>query len=553
MAYFDNCGNQLITVIGEPMLVDKNSNAGMMGSHYGYKYWDVDIYDYILKQTPINEKVITISDIGKNYQIPIFTDMNIGFDNSGNFMKQSLNVQIIVPNDKTYGQANIKMNTSNSINSNIASVSVGYIPIGTTWGDCKIYVRTYGIANVDENMELINYYYIVMCISEINGVIQKTSDGHIDTYVFNSNIDVPSISSRDFGGTHYTVNIENRKQDPSSDTDNKNGGFGIGKMPHDNIDIPPIYNDNLWATGSTTYVLTEGQMSDFTDWLWTDDWTQNLRKLRTDPMENIISVGIADFDIPKKSDALIFVGNITSSTRGGLVLSNFVSVDCGTIDIAEYYGSFADYAPYVITTLYLPKVGFIQIPADEVVNNSIHVVYHIEVASGEGICYVQLINKRDNFKYIWNTYSCICTSSVSLSESNHTQMLIATSNAIINTGVQASGSLVNPLSAPGALSSIGASVGNVVTSKNPTITKGNIGNMSSIMCNKIPYLLIQRTNLTKPSSFQANNGYLANYTGVIGNNKGFLKTNNYHAEFNAPSNFKAEIERLMNEGVFING
>lgn len=429
-----------------------------------------------------------------------------------------------------------------------ASDSLGNI----TYED-KITDRSINYPLID--IRLIPVYYANCLIYVLDRAKQSETSLSFDHNVSDKGAGV--MFNAEYNGHTFTNDngeiVTLRDFDSTGTTGEEGGGYGTGKMPHDNIDIPPIYNNNLWATGSTTYVLTEAQMNDFTNWLWTDDWTKNLRKLRTDPMENIISVGIADFDIPTKTDALIFVGNITSSTHGSLIQSNFVNVDCGTIDISEYYGSFADYAPYVVTTLYLPKVGFIQIPADEVVNNSIHVVYHIEVSSGEGICYVQLINKRDGFKYIWNTYSCICVSSVSLSESNHTQMLIATSNAIINTGVQASGALVNPLSTPSALSSIASSVGNVATTKNPTITKGNIGNMSSIMCNKIPYLLIQRTNLTKPSSFKENNGYIANYTGVIGNNSGFLKTRDYHAEFNAPSNFKIEIERLMNEGVFING
>ena len=65
--------------------------------------------------------------------------------------------------------------------------------------------------------------------------------------------------------------------------------------------------------------------------------------------------------------------------------------------------------------------------------------------------------------------------------------------------------------------------------------------------------MINRTNLTKPSSFRENNGQLINYTAKIGGHTGFLKTRDFHAEFDAPYSHKVEIERMMNEGVFING
>ena len=166
---------------------------------------------------------------------------------------------------------------------------------------------------------------------------------------------------------------------------------------------------------------------------------------------------------------------------------------------------------------------------------------------------MQLTSKRDGFTYIWNTYTCHITSNITLSAQDHSQQLLALGNAIINTGISASNAIINPASAGQGLSNTLSSCIDVATTKNPTSTKGNVGNMSAIMCYKKPYLLINRTNLTKPTSFQENNGYLINYTATIGEHTGFIKTRDYHAEFNAPYNHKVEIERIMNEGVFING
>ena len=205
------------------------------------------------------------------------------------------------------------------------------------------------------------------------------------------------------------------------------------------------------------------------------------------------------------------------------------------------------------TTLYLPKVGFVQIPADVVVNNSINVVYHVELTSGEGMCFVVLTSKRDGFSYVWNTYTCHVTSNIMLSAQDHTQQLTALGNAIINTTAQVSGAIANPATAPSAIAGIASSCLDVAATKNPTLTRGNIGNMSASMCFKKPYLMINRTNLTKPSSFRENNGQLINYTAKISEHTGFLKTRDFHAEFNAPYSHKVEIERIMNEGVFING
>lgn len=356
----------------------------------------------------------------------------------------------------------------------------------------------------------------------------------------------------DYHGITITNDTLSYRDLDITDNTEQGGGYGIGSMPTDNINIPALPIINMTDTGATLYSLTPLQMKNFRSWLWTTDWVDNIKKIRTDPMQNIIGISIVDVTIASGLNGLIYVGNVASTVEANVISNSFVELDCGEISLDEYYGSFADYEPFIATTLYLPKVGFIQIPADVCVNNTIKVVYHIELSSGEGLCYVQLTSKRDGFVYIWNTYTCHVTSNIVLSAQDHSQQLVALGNAIINTGISASNAIVNPASAAQGLTNTLSSCIDVATTKNPTITKGNVGNMSAVMCYKKPYLLINRTNLTKPSSFQENNGYLINYTATIGGHTGFLQTRNYHCSFNAPYNHRAEIEKLMDGGVIIN-
>lgn len=350
----------------------------------------------------------------------------------------------------------------------------------------------------------------------------------------------------------FTNSYSEREFDNIKDTE-ENGGYGTGAMPQDNIILPSLPAIAMSNTGASLYNLTPVQMQDFTRWLWTSDWQENIKKIRTDPMQNIIGISLLDIQLVNISESTIHVGNLDTNITGSVVTNTFVELDCGTITLDEYYGTFADYEPFCATTLYLPKVGFIQIPADACVNNNIHVVYHIELSSGEGLCYVLLQSARDNVEYIWNTYTCHTTSNITLSAQDHTQQLLALGNAIVNTSVATAGAIINPASSVSAFNTALSSCIDVATTKNPTQTKGNIGNMSAIMCYKKPYLLINRTNLAKPSSFQENNGYLINYTAKIEGHTGFLKTRDYHCEFNAPYNHRAEIERLLDTGVIING
>ena len=270
-------------------------------------------------------------------------------------------------------------------------------------------------------------------------------------------------------------------------------------------------------------------------------------------MDNIIKMSCIDCNVSPLKTTNIVIGNVDTNINASII-NNWVKVDCGAINIKEYYGTFADYEPYCATTLYLPKVGFVNIPADIVINNTIKIEYHIDLLSGEGLCYILCTSTRDGFTFVYNTYTCKCTLDIMLSSKDYSNQLVSTSNAILKTTSAIAGAIgTSGTTAPLAINTGITSALDVATTKNPTITHGNFGNATQLMCPKKPYLIINKTNLVKPSSFQENNGYLINYTAKIGNHTGFLKTRNFHAEFDAPYSHKVELERLMNEGVFING
>lgn len=438
-------------------------------------------------------------------------------------------------------------NASNSVNSNTASNNF-FTWQGSTSSDTAFLIfKQYGILALDTNNNIIGVVYTIIGYN----VRKDGTTGNYkplgDSYAWDY-----------FGGKQGTWDsmIIYPLGYTTKDLDNTNnttigGGYGSGTNPHDTIEIPQLPNLVLSNTGSSLYALTPAEMLAFSSWLWTSDWTENIKKLRTDPMQNIIGVSVIDIQLSGNASA-IHVGNLNSGVNASLV-SNWISVDCGSINVEEYYGTFADYEPYIALTLYLPKVGFVQIPADAVVNNSIKVVYNVELSSGEGLCYVYIVDNRDNFSYVYNTYTCHVSANVALSASDHTQQISAIINASINTTAAIGGAIATGGATAGsAATTVASSALNVATTKNPTQTKGNFGNFGTLMCVKKPYLIINRTNLTKPSSFQENNGYMINYTAKIDGHTGFLKTRDYHCEFNAPYNHRAEIENLLNGGVIIN-
>ena len=336
----------------------------------------------------------------------------------------------------------------------------------------------------------------------------------------------------------------NEAKEDNSDNNGEGGGYGSKDNPKNTIKIPTIPTINLNTSGSSLYALSETEMYQFTKYLWTSDWTVNIKKLRNEPMENIINIGLIDVNVGGHSSSII-LGNLDTLCMGSLI-PRFIEVDCGSITLNEYYGTFADYEPYTKISLYLPKIGVISLPCDLVMNNTLSVKYHIELSSGEGICYLYIYNNREGFGYIYNTYSCSCVASIPLSASNHAALIQSQVGAVASLGgAVASGS---PLA---ITSSALSGAWNVASTKVPTETRGSMGNMSSLMCHKKPYLMINATYLCKPTDFKKNNGHNSYITASIGTLVGFCKTKSYHADFEAPMECLVEIENILNSGFYI--
>lgn len=334
------------------------------------------------------------------------------------------------------------------------------------------------------------------------------------------------------------------EQDNTPDTE-PGGGWGDGTNPTDDIVVPDLPDIPLNITGTCLYALDKTQMSAFTAWLWTSDWIENIKKIRTDPAENIIGLSIIDLDVSGTSGT-IKVGNLDSNVAAYLA-PRWVQVDCGSISVSEFYGTFADYSPYVNTTLYLPKVGFVSIPADLIVNNTIRVKYNIELSSGEGICYVVIVNNREGFEYIYNTYSCNAAANLPLSASDHSQQIIATANLVAGLATTA----MSGAAAPAIASTAVSGALDVASAKNPTTTRGALGNMSALMSRKKPYLMIEATYLTKPTRYRESNGHALYATWTLGDLNGYVQTIDFTPHFDAPADVLRDIGAMLDGGVYI--
>lgn len=425
----------------------------------------------------------------------------------------------------------VSTNTLNDLNydnkitigtSNVQSVTIRIVP-------CYVKITgTYG-------KEAWGYACIVK---------QLNKDGTSSYYVYNY---LPGAKIGEYSWQGFALNntpeiSEGKRNDTPEGGDR--GGDGGQTNPRVNIDTPSLPSIDMSASGIYLYGLTSNEMMLFTKYLWTSDWETNIKKIRNDPMQNVISLGVIDLNL-NRSATKIVLGNVETNCDAGSV-NSFIEMDCGSIKLDEYYATFADYEPNVTLSLFLPKFGFVGIPAGVLVNNILRVVYHIELSSGNGIIYLLLTNTRNDVTYIYKTYSCQCVSFIPLTASDHTQQMLTYVNSIANlTRSTMSGS-------PTAIASSAMSgVISNLTSREQTEVDGTLSGMSSLMSYKVPYLIINANYVVKPKNYGNENGYCLYTTNTISNMSGYVQTLNYTPRFSAPEAVLSEISNLMNNGVYI--
>ena len=554
--YIDNFGNELYPCVADGdnirFYVESNQEAfPVAGLSFDTDTLKRDFFKKVVENTkPLFKLSFLKNDNTNSYYLSARLPVGVDSDNNLLIVNFQCNFKHIKgnyyvnPNSET-PELNTITNSFNTTSYNIPDIYACQASISSSV--LYIVLELHGIIIFNNVGEQLGVAYCPIIYNINNKGVQIGHDLAFNGY--------PPVSY----GTGINMSWQGHVLNPTTterEADNTNntetgGGYGSGNNPKDNISIPSLPNVTITNTGVCLYGLTSSQVQAFTGWLWTSDWQDNIKKIRTDPMQNIIGISLIDYAVSGTAST-IQVGNLNTGVNAKIV-NNWISIDCGSITLEEYYGSFADYEPFIATTLFLPKVGFVQIPADVIINNSIKIVYNIELISGEGLCFVYITDTRNGFSYVYNTYTCHATASIPTSASDHTQQLTALINAGINSTVAIGGAIATGgATAESAVSTVASSALNVATTKNPTVTRGNFGNFGSILCYKKPYIIINRTNLTKPSSFQENNGYLINYTAKINGHTGFLKTRDYHCEFNAPYNHRTEIENLLNGGVIIN-
>lgn len=330
------------------------------------------------------------------------------------------------------------------------------------------------------------------------------------------------------------------------------GGGGAGEDP-DEIEkatIPPLPELSAVDTGLVTlYTATNAQLQSLGGYLWSNLWDieTNFKKLFADPMNCLIGLSIVPVTPSAGGAQNVKFGNITTNIALNKLSSQFVELDCGSVNIKEYVGSFLDYSPYVNISIYLPYIGYRELSPDDVMNDTIHVVYHIDVLSGG--CCAMIETGKKGLLYSFNG-SCITNVPITaINYSGAIQNAVSAVGAGLTT-VAGIATGAAPVAAVGAASMLSSAANTAMNSK-PTIQRsGSMGGSAGLMSYQKPLLVITRPRMSVPDKLNKFVGLTTNVTMNLGQVKGFTQVEHVHLNgIAATQDEKDELMTLLRQGV----
>lgn len=291
------------------------------------------------------------------------------------------------------------------------------------------------------------------------------------------------------------------------------------------------------------YNPTQAEINSFGAWLWSSNFVDQLLKVFNNPMESIIGLHkvYASPTIGGRSN--IKVGYLDSGVNSNFVSNQYTKIDCGTVNLQEYFGNVFDYSPYTSIELYLPCIGFVQLDVGNVMRSSINITYTVDVLTGA--CIAEVSVKRDGSGGVLYSYSGNCASQYPLSSGSYM--------GIVSSVIGVAGSIVGTVASGGSLAplALGATSG-LLNAKTHVQHSGSLSGNSGVMGGKIPYLIITRPQTNMAENYQHLQGIPSNTYTQLSACRGFVKVKNINVQnIIAESEEIEEIKTLLLDGVII--
>lgn len=431
----------------------------------------------------------------------------------------------------------------------------------------KYYLRGLHQASLDCTLPIMyekpndfwnKYYYSLLLDAEHfacrQSLIETAKSHGTDTYYsYNGLENTRGLDSDSVQSLMYTWLASGYHTDTTDPYDyggdsTPDSGDGQWDNSSETIDIPTIPTVSISDTGFVSvFNPTLSQVKALADYMWAGAFDVSLfKKVMANPMDSIIGFALIPCEPTVSGVDTVKVGNIDTGVSMNAVSNQFVDVDCGTLDLNEYWGNYLDYAPYTKITLVLPFIGSVHLSPDDCMKKKIGIKYRIDILSGGCVAYVTC-----NGSVLYQ-FTGSCSAQLPITNLDYRGMisaLISIGTTAVGVGSAiASGGITAPMVAVG----VGNTANNVMNSKPNIQHGGSLGSTSGFLGTRIPYLIITRPRQCVPTGVNKFKGLPSLITSKLKNVTGFTQVHDIHLDDLPCSDAeKTELRSILESGVIV--
>lgn len=295
-------------------------------------------------------------------------------------------------------------------------------------------------------------------------------------------------------------------------------------------------NNGLWSI----YNPTINELKSLGGYLWSSNIIEILQKFLNNPMDCIISLHMIYATPSTNGKQNIILGYLDSGVSANVVNNQFINIDCGSVNVSEYFGDARDYvSPYTNVECYLPFIGIVKLKTEDIIGSNINIIYTLDVLTGAILC--KIFVTKEGAKQQLYSFNGNASVQIPLTGSDRTRLL---SGAI--TGAVAG------ITTGGLIGAVAGGVAGGLMGGTSIERSGNFSANSGALGIKKPYLIISRKTPYDADNYNDYYGYPSNKTVVLNNCKGFTRIKDIHVDIpNATNEEKIEIETLLKNGIII--
>lgn len=329
---------------------------------------------------------------------------------------------------------------------------------------------------------------------------------------------------------------------PEDDTSGPGGGGGNYDDRSDPIDFPDLPTGGALDSGAiVAHRVSKQTLYAIMQKLWSNsifDIGNMWQKSISDPMDAIVSLHALPFSPEVDGSTPIWIGNFDTELSSPEVTSQYIELDCGTLNIREFWGSALDYSPYTRAEIFLPFIGVKDVAIEDVMNSKLHIKYHIDVLTGDCVAFIKC-----GLSVLYH-FTGNCRMTIPLSS----YTTDALQNTIGETGKMISGAAIGAAVGGGIGMAAGmtiSSAANVASSKIRLNKGSELGGSVSLMDDFVPYMIFHRPVQSLAKDYNKFKGYPSNITATLGSLSGYTEVEHIHLD-NLPNATNAEMEEIKN-------